>query len=112
MEHIEIADRLAELICEENTKLDFKEIKEEISDDLKNDRYHLIVHKGNDIGFLTWIETYKFGKRYIYLNNLWIDSKYRRTLKMFHLREFFRKKFPGALFYWHRDKKNKFFYHQ
>lgn len=61
----------------------------------------LIDKSGEASGFLTWeLEGEK-----IWVMNLTIFPNKRGIVDLFHLRTFFRDKYPGSKFGWHNDKR-------
>lgn len=60
---------------------------------------------GEASGFLTWhIEDNK-----IWVMNLTIFERKRSGVDLFHLRKFFRDKYPGYKFGWHNDRRVELF---
>lgn len=83
------------------------EVKQEIKEAIQDNHFKWI---GN-VGFFTWFEINKNSKLYIFINNLWIKSEYRGKTPLFWIRKFLRDKYPDMeCLYWHREKRNKFFY--
>lgn len=82
-----------------------------IAECIKNNRFFIEYNHGNIVVFLTWEDNIIDGKRYIFVNNLWIEPSYRshktltriRTALKFLLRDVYK-------FYWHNRKKDKMIY--
>lgn len=82
-----------------------------IAECIKNNRFFIEYNQGNMILFLTWEDNLIDGKRYIFVNNLWIDPNHRRAEALLRIR--------GALkfllkrvykFYWFNREKQKMIY--
>ncbi len=82
-----------------------------IASGIKEDRFFYELLDGKIVLFLTWKDGLIDNKRYIFVNNLWIDPIYRsnktltriRTVLKYLLRDVYK-------FYWFNRKKQKMIY--
>ena len=91
--------------------VDNKEDVISIAQGIKEDRF-LVEYDGTTVAlFLTWKDNLIDGKRYIFVNNCWVEPEYRnyktllkaKTLLKYILGDVYK-------FYWHNRKKNKMVY--
>lgn len=79
-----------------------------IADCIKNNRFFIEYNEGKIVLFLTWEDNLIDGKRYIFVNNLWIEPTYRNvntlTRIRFALKYLLRNVYK---FYWFNHKKQK-----
>ena len=84
------------------------EDKQELSEALDDGRFKFLGEKG----FVAWLELVRDGQLWIYISHLYIRPEHRNFTNMrkfyVELSKFFRRKYPQAIFYWHRN--NKFYY--
>lgn len=82
-----------------------------IAESIKNDRFFYEIIEGNKVLFLTWQDNIIDGKRYIFVNNLFIDPLYRSNKTLLRIR-FALKYLLGDVykFYWFNRKKQKMIY--
>lgn len=82
-----------------------------ISDCIKNNRFFIEYSEGKIVLFLTWEDNLIDGKRYIFINNCWIEPSYRKITTLTRLRKVLRYLLGDVhRFYWHDRKKDKMVY--
>jgi hypothetical protein len=76
-------------------------------------RFSLIHSKnGNIIGYFTFVKTRVEDKNWLYVGNFKVLKNYQDQFSLLHLRRLLRKRFKNIdVYYWHRDKTNKYYYH-
>ena len=100
-------DKLFEIFIEEQLHFDdVEDVRESIRNAINRNNIIHIIKSGVWMGFVTWLEVYKNGRQYIYLNNLFIKKAYESMDNLLFLRKILRNKYPFAdFFYWHSAKK-------
>lgn len=82
-----------------------------IADCIKNNRFFIEYNQGNMVLFLTWEDNLIDGKRYIFINNLWIDPIHRSPKALIRVRGALKYLLKGVYrFYWHDKKKDRMIY--
>lgn len=82
-----------------------------IAECIKNERFFYEISQGNIVLFLTWEDNIIDGKRYIFINNLWIASNYRSSKTLIRIRKIIKYILKDVYkFYWHNRKKDKMIY--
>lgn len=88
-----------------------KDVVISVSEGIKNERFFYELYEGNVVLFLTWEDNFIDGKRYIFVNNLWIDPSYRKANTLSRLRILKKYLFKGVHnFYWFNKEKEKMIY--
>lgn len=89
-----------------------KDIVVSIADCIKNDRFFVELSEGKIVLFLTWEDNRIDGKRYIFINNLWIEPSYRSQNTLVRVRSVLKFLLGKSVhrFYWHDRKKDKVIY--
>lgn len=78
---------------------------------VKDNRVFLEYFEGKVVLFLTWVDSSIDGKRYIFINNLWIDKSYRSPNTLVRVRTALRYLLGNVYkFYGHDKKKDKVVY--
>lgn len=100
---------LIDLMIEQGLEIPNREsVVESISDAVANDRIRALTKNNITIGFFTWRLFIKNEKKYVYIENLCILKKYRKSSNLLSLRKFFRNLYPNISFaYWDSQKKNR-----
>lgn len=82
-----------------------------IAECVKNNRFFVEYNEGNIVLFLTWEDNLIENKRYIFVNNLWIDPAYRNKNTLIKIRFALKYLLSNVYkFYWHNRKKDKLIY--
>lgn len=82
-----------------------------IADCIKNNRFFIEYNEGKIVIFLTWEDNLIDGKRYIFINNLWIEPEYRNKQTLVRVRTALKYLLKYVYkFYWHNRKKDKVIY--
>lgn len=82
-----------------------------IADCIKNNRFFYEIVEGNIILFLTWEDNIIDGKRYIFVNNLFIDPENRNRNTLLRIRFALKYLLKDVhKFYWFNHKKQKMIY--
>lgn len=82
-----------------------------IAECVKRDRFFIEYSQGNIVLFLTWEDNLIDGKRYIFINNLWIEPSYRSPKTLIRVRTALKYLLGNVYkFYWHDRKKDKMVY--
>jgi hypothetical protein len=89
-----------------------KEAVVSIADCIKNNRFFYEMSEGKIVLFLTWSDDIIDGKRYIFVNNLWIEPSYRAQNTLVRVRTALKYLLGKSVyrFYWHDRKKDKVVY--
>lgn len=88
-----------------------KDIAISIANCIKNNRFFIEYSEGNIVLFLTWEDNLIDGKRYIFINNLWIEPSYRSTRTLTRIRFALKYLLKNVYrFYWHNKRKDKLIY--
>ena len=88
-----------------------KNIVLSIAECIKNNRFFIEYNEGKMVLFLTWEDNQIDGKRYIFVNNLWIEPSYRNTNTLTRIRFALKYLLTGVhKFYWHNRKKQTMIY--
>lgn len=88
-----------------------KEAVISIADCIKNDRFFYEIVEGKIVLFLTWEDNLIDRKRYIFVNNLWVDPNYRSAKTLVRIRGALKYLLKNVYkFYWHNRKKDKVIY--
>lgn len=88
-----------------------KDVILSIADCIKNNRFFVEYHVGNMILFLTWEDNLIDGKRYIFVNNLWIEPNYRSYKSLVKIRGALKYLLKNVYkFYWFNREKQKMIY--
>lgn len=88
-----------------------KEIAVSIAEGIKNDKFFIEYSDGKIVLFLTWKDNLIDRKRYIFINNLWIEPEYRNSKTLLRLRKIAKYLLGDVYkFYWHNYKKDKMIY--
>lgn len=82
-----------------------------IADCIKNERFFIEYNEGKIVIFLTWEDNQIDGKRYIFVNNLWIEPSYRSPKTLVRVRTVLKYLLINVYkFYWHNRQKDKMIY--
>jgi len=82
-----------------------------IADCVKHDRFFYEVNQGKIVVFLTWEDNRIDGKRYIFVNNCWVEPSYRSQNVLVRVRTALKYVLGDVYkFYWHDRKKDKLIY--
>lgn len=88
-----------------------KEIVLSIADSIKNDRFFIETTDDKVILFLTWEDNLIDEKRYIFVNNLWIDPEFRKVTSLLKIKTCLKMILRNVYkFYWHNRQKDKMIY--
>lgn len=90
---------------------DDKEVIFSIASCIKHNRFFIEYDQGNIAIFLTWEDNLIDNKRYIFVNNLWIEPNYRSIKTLIRVRNVLRY-ILGKVhkFYWFNREKQKMIY--
>lgn len=105
-------DELIDIMIDEGMRVqDYADIYESIADAVAEGKIKAISKNGEIIGFFSWRESIKNGKKCIFVNNMCIKRRYRNPANLLFLRRFFRDLYPDMYFtYWHNSKKDTVYY--
>ena len=106
-------NQLIDYMVEEGLEVPSREdTYESIADAVANGTIRAIIKNGLVAGFFTWRPIYKRGKLFIYIENMCIKRKFRRSSNLLFLRKFFREHYfqRFEFVYWHNAKKDVYIY--
>ncbi len=99
-----------EIVSKEEIPKDMDIVKS-IADNIKNDRFFIEYNADKIVLFLTWEDNLIDGKRYIFVNNLWIEPEYRSSKTLTRIRFSLKYLLQDVYkFYWFNRKKQKMIY--
>lgn len=82
-----------------------------IADCIKNNRFFYEIYSNKIVLFLTWEDNIIDGKRYIFVNNLWIEPSYRDSKTLIKVRTALKFLIQNVYkFYWFNRQKDKMIY--
>lgn len=90
-----------------NDILSTPKVAEEICRAREQGRFRYLEYGKVKAGFFIWQEKVKDGILHILIGSLFICPSYRGKINMMKVITFLRKKYPGAVLCWTRDKYNK-----
>ncbi len=111
LSELEIKYNLAkDILSKDGVPRDLKTV-ESIANGIKNNRF-FIKNINNEISlFLTWEENYINGKKYIFVNNLWIDPGFRKSKSLLEVRNHLKIILKDVYkFYWFNRRKQRMIY--
>lgn len=95
--------------------IDIKETPKELSDEfdkaIEEDRVHLIKRDDTTIGFLTWEEVEREGKKRILINKCVVYKRFKHRFNFLELRHYFRALFHDTdCFFWNSKRRKRICY--
>lgn len=82
-----------------------------IAESIRDNRFLIEYNNGNMVVFVTWADSLIDGKRYIFVNNCWVDPVFRSAQTLIRIRTVIKFLLKGVYkFYWHNRKKEKMIY--
>lgn len=88
-----------------------KDIALSIAEGIKKNQFFVEYNSGNMVLFLTWEDNKIDGKRYIFVNNLWIEPNYRSKNTLVRIRSALKFLLKNVYkFYWFNREKQKMIY--
>jgi hypothetical protein len=104
-----LVSKILGLLNQEGIKYN-EELKKELQEAIDNNCFHFIRRGEKDAAFFTWIVTKKREQLFIYINNFFTIGEFKGKINFLQIRKFMREKYPNGIYYFHRDKTNKFYY--
>lgn len=87
------------------------ETAESIAEGIKNDRFFIEIVDKKIVLFLTWKDNLIDNKRYIFINNLWIDPEFRKSTSLLKIKKYLKMILDNVYrFYWFNREKQKMIY--
>lgn len=78
---------------------------------VKENRFLVALSDNKIVIFLTWEDNKIEGKRYIFVNNLWVEPEYRNSTTLTRIRIVLKYLLKNVYkFYWHNKKRDKIVY--
>lgn len=106
-----ICDKIKiEILKEVITKSGFdnnKEIIDSMADAVIKGNFLFQLIDNEVVKFVTWIPQEIDGKNKVFVNNLWIDPRYRDCNTLLGIRKILRNMFKGSKFIWFNRRKQK-----
>lgn len=88
-----------------------KDVVSSIAEGIDSGRFLYELSESKIVLFLTWEDSQIDGKRYIFVNNLWIDPTYRSAKTLTRVRTVLKYLLKGVhKFYWFNREKQKMIY--
>lgn len=108
-------EQLVDLLEKDGCKIEDKsQLIYELKEARDNDRFLTLYDNDlNPCGFLTWWGVKHQEKTWVYLSNCYIDPKQRNKIRLFDIKDYFKRMFPDLeMIYWARDLngKDKYYY--
>ena len=99
---------LVETLSENGLKLDTEDT-ESLKESLRKGNFRFLVKDNKPTAFFSWLEIKKYGKLYVWINNLLVWKK----TDLFQIRQILRNRYKNIdveFFYWWSKKRNKYIY--